>query len=141
IKLYNKYIKMDPQNAMGYNDMAFIYADQTHNYKQAYIYAKKAFDLKPADPNILDTLGWVYYRQGNYPMALKYVKASVDKNYDPESAGHLRDIYTALKQPEMAAKVIIITKDQVQANIRRQLLEKAIGLLMYIQFGIEMKKQ
>src|SRR6185437_7807632 len=64
IKLYNKYIKMDPQNAMGYNDMAFIYADQTHNYKQAYIYAKKAFDLKPADPNILDTLGWVYYRQG-----------------------------------------------------------------------------
>ncbi|HLX53402.1 MAG TPA: hypothetical protein VKR58_05660, partial [Aquella sp.] len=113
IKLYNKYIKMNPQDAMGYNDLAFIYADQTKNINQAFIYAKKAFDLKPADPNILDTLGWVYYRQGNYPMALKYVKASVDKNYDPESAGHLRDIYTALKQPEQAAKVIVITRDQV----------------------------
>lgn len=140
IKLYNKYLKMDPKNAMGYNDLAFIYADGTHNYKQAYIYAKKAFDLKPTDPNVLDTFGWVYYRQGNYPMALKYVKASVDKNYDQESARHLRDIYTALKQPEMAAKVVIITKSQVQANIRRQLLEKAIGLLMQIQFGLEIKK-
>jgi tetratricopeptide (TPR) repeat protein len=139
IKLYNKYIKTDPKNAMAYNDLAFTYADQTHDTKLAYTNARKAFALKPTDASILDTMGWVYYKQGNYDMALKYVKESIDKGYDPDSAQHLKDIYTALRQPDMAAKVVIITKDQVKANVRRQLLEKSIGLLMYIQFGIEVK--
>lgn len=141
IKLYKKYIKMDSGNAMGYNDLAFIYADQTRDYKQAYIYASKAFQLNPTDPNILDTYGWVYYRLANYPLALKYVKASVDKSYNPDSAEHLKAIYMALKQPEQAAKVIIVNKKDIQANIKRQLLDKAIGLLIYIQFGIEVKPQ
>lgn len=140
IKLYTKYIKMDPQNAMGYNDLAFIYADQTQDYKKGYMYAKKAFELNPTDPNVLDTFGWIYYRQGDYQNALKYVKASIDKHYDSESAKHLRDIYFALKQHDMAAKVIIITKSQIATNIRLQLLQKTIGVLLYMQFGMELKK-
>lgn len=137
IKLYKEYIRIDPQNAMGYNDLAFVYADQTRDYKQAYVYANKAFELNPSNPYILDTLGWVYYRQGNYNMALKYVKASVDKIYNPESAEHLKAIYTALKQPEQAAKIVIVSKKEIQANIKHQLLDKAIGLITYTQFGIE----
>ncbi|MCC2624224.1 MAG: hypothetical protein K0R14_97 [Burkholderiales bacterium] len=139
IKLYKKYIKTDPKNALAYNDLAFTYVDQGNDISQAYINARKAFELKPNDASILDTLGWVYYRQGNYNMALKYVKESIEKGYDPDSAQHLKTIYTAQKQPDMAQKVIVITKDQVKANIRRQLLEKSIKLLMYIQLGIEVK--
>ncbi|MCE3269061.1 MAG: hypothetical protein K0R49_1313 [Burkholderiales bacterium] len=140
IKLYTKCIKLDPQNAMVYNDLAFVYADGTNDYKKGYSYAIKAFKLNPNDSNILDTLGWVYYKLGDYSKALKYIKASIDKHYDIESAKHLRDTYFALNQHNLAAKVIIITKDQIQANLKRQLLNKTISVLLYMQFGIEIKK-
>lgn len=139
IKLYKQYIKLDPMNAFGYNDLAFIYADQTHDYKHAFQYATKALELNAIDPNVLDTMGWVYYKQGNYNLALKYVKASLDKNYAVESAKHLKAIYLALNQKEMAQNVIILTKDQVQKNNKQLLLNKAISLLIYLQFGLVVK--
>jgi Tfp pilus assembly protein PilF len=138
IALYKQYLKLDANNAIVYNDLAFVYAEQTKDYKSASIYANKAFELNPEDPNILDTYGWVYYKRGDFLNALKYVKASVDMQYNVESARHLKDIYIALNQLDQANAVIIIKQD-IQANQRKQLLDKAVGLLNYIQFGIEIK--
>lgn len=139
IKLYNLYIKRNPNNAYGYNDLAFIYADQTNQYKLAYKYATKAIMLSPSDPNVLDTLGWVYYKQKQYILALKYIKASLDISYSVESAKHLRDVYIALGQNQLAQQVLIVDKNKWQQASKLQLLNKSIAILMLLQFGIDIK--
>lgn len=140
IELYKKYIKQNPNQAFGYNDLAFIFADQTNDYKQAKKYADEAYRLAPSDPNVLDTLGWVYYKMGNYSKALPYIKTSYEVNYDIESAKHLAAVYLALNRQDLAKNVIITDKATLQKQLKQQLIKRSVTLLSYIQFGVEIKQ-
>ena len=139
IELYKKYLQQNPKQAYGYNDLAYIYADQTTDYKQAKKYAEQAYKMTPADPNVLDTLGWVYYKQGNYTKALPYIKTSYQINYDADSAKHLVAVYQALNRPDLAKGIIIVDKATLQKQLKLQLIQRSVSLLSYIQFGIEVK--
>ena len=139
IELYKKYIQQNPKQAYGYNDLAYIYADQTTDYKQAKKYAEEAYKMTPADPNVLDTLGWVYYKLGDYTKALPYIKTSYQVNYDPESARHLVAVYQALNRPDLAKSIVITDKANLQKQLKLHLIERSVSLLSYIQFGNEVK--
>ncbi|MBP9742080.1 MAG: tetratricopeptide repeat protein, partial [Burkholderiales bacterium] len=139
IDLYKKYLKYNPTGASGYNDLAYIYTEQTSNYKLAQKYAAKAYQLAPTNPNVLDTLGWVYYKLGDYNKALPYIKTSYEMNYSPESAKHLSAVYAALNRQDLAKNVKIIDKSQLQQQLKQQVIYKLQVLLSYLQFGIEVK--
>lgn len=139
IELYKKFIKKNIDEAAGYNDLAYIYADQTKEYNLAKKYALKAYGMTPGDPNILDTLGFVYYKLGNYNKALPYIKTSYEFNHDPESAKHLVAVYEALNRPDLAKQIVILDKPTVQKELKKQLIGRAITLLGYIQFGVKVK--
>ncbi len=53
---------------------------------------QKAIELSPEDPFILDSLGWVYYRLGNYSLALENLRKAFDIRLDPEIAAHLGEV-------------------------------------------------
>ena len=139
INLYKKLLQLEPKNAYGYNDLAYIYAEQTKNYQQAQKYAQVAYQLSPHDPNVLDTLGWVYYKIGDYPQALTYIKASYEANYEPDSAKHLAKLYSAMGEHDLASKVVIINKSEVEQHLKQELIKKVVFLLSYAQFGITVK--
>ncbi|MDQ5920215.1 MAG: hypothetical protein QG673_271 [Pseudomonadota bacterium] len=139
ISLYKKYLKQNPDRAFAYNDLGYIYADQTRDYKQAKKYADKAYKLAPNDPNVLDTLGWIYYKLGDYNKALSYIKSSYDMNYSVDSAHHLVAVYLALNRQDLAHAVKIIDKAQLQQQLKLQVIYKLQVLLSYLQFGIEVK--
>ncbi len=137
IKLYNIYIKMDPKSAYGYNDLAYIYADQTKNYKQALKYAKKAASIDITDENILDTLGFVYYKMGDYNNAYAYINSSYQISHSVDSAKHLKNVLIALKKPDLANKVIILDKDNFNSEMKILLVDKMLNLLMLLQYGVK----
>jgi tetratricopeptide (TPR) repeat protein len=139
IKLYKDYIKLNSKDPYGYNDLAYVYADQTHDYKKALEYARRAFEMEPMDPTIADTYGWVYYKLGNFKVAYVYIKNSYDATQDPNTAEHLKMVYLALKRSDLASSVVTVTLAQQQEQAKQNLIDKTLNLLMYLQYGVSIK--
>ena len=87
-----KVIKMKPDYAHAYNALGYTLADRTNRLAEAKELIDKAYKLAPDDPFILDSLGWVYYRLGNNPEALKYLQIAYTSRSDPEIAAHLGEV-------------------------------------------------
>jgi len=87
-----KIIKADPKNANALNALGYTLADRTTRYKEAFDLIEQALALKPDDPYIMDSMGWVHYRLGNLAEAKKYLKAALDKRNDAEISAHLGEV-------------------------------------------------
>lgn len=102
----NAILKIEPDNATALNALGYTLADRTNRYQEAYVLIEKALALKPDDPAILDSMGWVKYRLGDLQAALNYLLKAWSKFPDPEIASHLTQIYWALGQQEQARKTL-----------------------------------
>jgi len=60
---YNKVLAIDPDNALALNNLAYMQADSGTNLDQAMTYAERAKKRAPENPDVSDTLGYVYYRK------------------------------------------------------------------------------
>jgi len=85
-------LKTEPDNAHALNALGFTLADQTDRYEEAYAYLKRAIEIMPDDPAIIDSLGWVHYRLGNYDEALRFLRKALARYDDPEIAAHLGEV-------------------------------------------------
>jgi len=82
-------IMHEPENASALNALGYTLADRTERLNEAREYILKAAQLLPADPAILDSLGWVYYRLGQYEDAIKWLSKAFEQLEDAEIAAHL----------------------------------------------------
>lgn len=57
-------ITVRPDNPHGYNALGYTWAENNIRLNEALELIKKAIELAPNDPFILDSLGWVHYRLG-----------------------------------------------------------------------------
>ena len=85
-------LKNEPKNANALNALGYTLADRTNRYAEALGLIEQALALKPDDPFILDSLGWVHYRLGNHAEAVKQLRAAFDKRADAEIAAHLGEV-------------------------------------------------
>ena len=96
-------LEENPEHADALNFIGYTYAEMGTNLVEAEEMILKALQLKPGNGYILDSLGWVYFKQSRYSEALKYLKQAVAAL--PEDATiteHLGDVYQALKRPQDA---------------------------------------
>lgn len=87
-------LALAPNNPVYMNYVAYTWAEQNRSLDKALKLAQKAVELAPDDGHILDTLGWVYYRLGQYDKATKVLEQAVEKV--PANAAindHLGDVY------------------------------------------------
>ena len=85
-------LKKDPKNVNALNALGFTLADRTTRYQEAYELLQQALALKPEDPFILDSFGWVQYRLGNQAEALKHLKRALELRNDAEISAHLGEV-------------------------------------------------
>ena len=88
----NIILKTEPDNAHALNALGFTLADQTDRYQEAYDYLKRAIEIMPEDPAIIDSLGWVNYRLGNYDEAIRLLRSALSRFDDAEIAAHLGEV-------------------------------------------------
>ena len=88
-------IQHHPDNAMALNALGYTLADRTNRYQEALGYIQRALILRPDDPAILDSMGWVQYRLKHYSEALRYLRRAYAKFKDPEVAAHLVQVLLA----------------------------------------------
>ncbi len=99
-------LKQEPDNATALNALGYTLADRTDRYSEAYAYIKKALALEPDDPAILDSMGWIHYRLGNYEKALSYLHKAHGRLQDPEISYHLGRVYWAAGKESKALETI-----------------------------------
>jgi tetratricopeptide (TPR) repeat protein len=92
IEQYRKVVALDGKDAMAFNALAYLLA-QSKQPDEAMKYAQKAWGLAPDNPAVEDTLGWVYYQQGLYPLAVVQLEAATAKGGTAVRKYHLAMAY------------------------------------------------
>jgi tetratricopeptide (TPR) repeat protein len=86
-------ILLDPANPVAYNSLGYTLVDRTDRYQEAYDLIRKAVELAPNDPAIIDSLGWVQFKLGMLDEARKNLERAYELFPDPEVAAHLGEVY------------------------------------------------
>jgi tetratricopeptide (TPR) repeat protein len=81
-KHYRAALEINPQFAPAANNLAFILAEANRDLNEALMLAQTAREKMPEDPNVMDTLGWVYHKKGLYDSAIGEFKDSLSKSPD-----------------------------------------------------------
>jgi tetratricopeptide (TPR) repeat protein len=101
-----KVLELDDRHVQAMNYLAYTYADRRENLDKAEALARRALALEPEDGYIIDTLGWVLFRQGKYSDAIAVLELAYSKQpQEPVIAEHLGDAYLAKQMPEKAKKM------------------------------------
>ncbi len=84
---YEAIVQSSADAAVASNNLAWLYATSGGNLDVALTLAQSAKKQLPDQPEVNDTLGWVYYRKGLFRLALDALEQSVQK--DPDNALYL----------------------------------------------------
>jgi tetratricopeptide (TPR) repeat protein len=68
---YRESLRLDPENASVMNNLAFALAETNGDLNEALQVALRAVQKSPGNPELADTLGWVYLKRKNIPSALQ----------------------------------------------------------------------
>lgn len=82
VESYKKALEINPSFVPAANNLAWLYAEGEGNIDVAMSLAETAKSLAPEDPNVSDTLGWIYYKKGVYMKAISLLRESVEKEPD-----------------------------------------------------------
>jgi len=87
-----KLITLRPNQAHAYNALGYTFADRNIRLNEAQELIDKALALAPDDPHIIDSLGWLYYRQGKLDRALEVLRQAYTLKPEPDIAAHLGEV-------------------------------------------------
>jgi tetratricopeptide (TPR) repeat protein len=100
-----KVISLDPKHSNALNYLGYTYADLGQNLDEAEQLILEALKYKPDDGYITDSLGWVYYKKGEFEKALEYLQKAIGiVPDDPIMLEHLGDVYLKLDDKTNALK-------------------------------------
>ncbi len=113
IRIMKKELALDPQNASVMNNLAFDLAETGTDLGQALTLAADAARKLSSDPNVLDTLGWVYTKNGLNESAIQVFRNLVNKNPQlPVYRYHLGVAFLQDNKPNEAKDEFIIALSQ-----------------------------
>ncbi|WP_413586756.1 tetratricopeptide repeat protein [Bdellovibrio sp. HCB274] len=126
-----KVLELEPDHVQSMNYLAFSLAELNRNLPEAEKLARRALELNPKDGYVLDTLGWVLFKQGKVADSIKVLEQA--HQYQASAAiiaEHLADAYATGSQTDKAnamyAKAAGLTKDQKRANQLRSKIQKVV---------------
>jgi tetratricopeptide (TPR) repeat protein len=95
-------LKLSPNNHLLLNNYSYTLAERGEKLDIALEMAKKAIEQEPENPSYLDTIGWVYFKLGDYEKAYEYILKAVEKGGSAVVVEHLGDVYFKLGNKEKA---------------------------------------
>jgi tetratricopeptide (TPR) repeat protein len=117
-------VKPDFQHA--YNALGYSLAERKLRLPEARALILKALELAPNDPFITDSLGWVEFRSGNLPEALRILQGAFESKPDAEIAAHLGEVLWASGKREQA---LTVWREGVTLNAENETLVETLKRL------------
>ncbi|MGH9493257.1 MAG: tetratricopeptide repeat protein, partial [Terriglobales bacterium] len=103
-EMFKKILADNPNNATVLNYLGYMLADRGLRLEEALGYIKKAVELEPQNGAYLDSLGWAYFKLGNYDLAEENLRKATERiPNDPTIQDHLGDLYQKTGRLKLAA--------------------------------------
>jgi len=101
---FHRVIVDDPKNAQALNYLGYMLADRGTRVEEALGYIRRAVALDPQNGAYLDSLGWAYFRLGNYDLAEENLRRASERiGNDPTVHEHLGELYQKTGRLKLAA--------------------------------------
>ena len=104
-QMMRKLIEVEPGYAQAYNALGYGLLERNERIPEAMKLVEKAYQLAPDDIGIIDSMGFGYFRLGNLPKSLEFLRRAYAANPDPEIAAHLGEALWAHGEKEQAKKM------------------------------------
>lgn len=95
VQTYAEIIKTEPENVTALNGLGYCLIEYFARHQEGLDFCQKALKLSPDDPAILDSVGWGYYKLGQYKEAELYLKQAFEVL--PEDETIKKHIMTAVE--------------------------------------------
>ena len=87
-------LKLEPDQPYVLNYLGYTWIEHGVNLERAKTMVERAVDLRPQDGSIVDSLGWLYFRIGEYEKATRQLERAVElRPQDATINDHLGDAY------------------------------------------------
>jgi tetratricopeptide (TPR) repeat protein len=128
---FERVLRIDPEAAVAANNLAWIYAEHGGDLDVALDLAKTAQQGLPGAPEVIDTLGYIYYQKKQTSLAISTLKATIEKS--PNNPLYLYHLGLAYAQNEdegqareLLTRALAVKSDFEGADRARDLL-KSLG--------------
>ncbi|GAA5316399.1 MAG: tetratricopeptide repeat protein [Candidatus Pelagadaptatus aseana] len=98
-------LKYDPNNATALNALGYTLVDRTDRIEEAEILITKAIQIRPDDAAIIDSMGWLHFKQGNLEQALVRLRQAMNLMPDHEIAAHLGEVLWLMGDKDQAESI------------------------------------
>jgi Flp pilus assembly protein TadD len=121
-----KLIAVKPDHAHAYNALGYSLADRNTRLPEARKLIEKALELSPEDYFILDSLGWVQFREGDLKGAARTLRRAYAGRPDAEIGAHLGEVLWQLGEREEAGR---IWQESLKSSPENETLRKTLQRL------------
>lgn len=105
LAMMRKLLKINPDHVGALNYVGYAWAEGKVNLNKAFLYLTRAQELRPEEGCVYDSLGWVYYRQGNLSEAQKTLEEAARLiPDDPTVYDHLGEVHLAAGRKDEAVQ-------------------------------------
>jgi tetratricopeptide (TPR) repeat protein len=116
-------IVLKPDSAQAYNALGYSLADRNLRLDEAAQLIDKALSLTPDDPFILDSKGWVLFRQGKPAAALEALQKAYVQKPDAEIAAHIGEVLWILGR---SGEALAVWREATKAHPTNEVLAATI---------------
>jgi len=96
--IFKKVLDQDPDHDGALNSLGYMYAEDGIHLDEALSYVQRAIAIDGSNGAYYDSLGWVWYKKGQYKKALEALQQAAGLIEDAVVFDHMGDVYKALKQ-------------------------------------------
>jgi tetratricopeptide (TPR) repeat protein len=98
-------IATDAEDARAMNALGYMLTVHTQRLEEARKLVSRALEIAPDDAAVIDSMGWVEFRQGRHAAARVLLEKAFSKAKDPEIAAHLGEVLWTLGERDRAREV------------------------------------
>lgn len=123
-----KLIAKNPDDARSLNALGYLLTVHGSRYDEAARLISRAHSQEPNDPAVLDSMGWVLFKQGKAKEALPYLQKAHELFPDPEVAAHLGETLWSLGEKDKARALWqAALKDDPEHRVLKETVQRLSG--------------
>jgi tetratricopeptide (TPR) repeat protein len=128
-RLYEEALKLDSTNHLILNNYGYSLAERGEQLERALVMSTEAVRQKPENSSYLDTIGWVYFKLGNYEDAERFILKAIEHgDASPVVLEHMGDVYAKLGQKEKAVEYWqkALDRDDTNQSLRAKIMRGSL---------------